>query len=420
MNKESIKKFEHSALRIGEEGFTKDHFNKMVEYNDMHQSKYFTVGHKKIKFNSYVGVLQVGELVIEILPKGDRTEDTNKWGNALIQMLQIAKYIKLEVADRASLKSSKNHLIELLFRSYINEVSYLMRSGFVKKYISKSENTKALKGKLLFNKNIQYNLIHKERFFNTYTFYSQDNTNNQILKLALKTILRFSSSLSINAKTKNLLLNLDHITDLNVRSVNFNNLVIDRKTRDYKDALTLARMIILNQSSDLQQGGMPLIAFLFDMNILFEDFIYRSFKRQEKYFEAIRLKVLGQKRFKFWNNKEIRPDMIIEFEKDGLQRRIIIDTKWKLLDQLKPSDADLKQIYVYNMQLAAHHGILLYPNSGLEDTQGHYRTSKLLIDHYHSCSLSFIDPFYFNGALRKDFAYTYLYRLLNPVEIISL
>lgn len=419
MNNESIKKFEHSTLRIGEQGFDQDHFNKLVYFNDQHQSKYFTVGHKKIKFNSYVGVLQVGELVIEVLPKGDKTDNDNKWRNALIQMLRVARYLKLEVSERSLLKSSKNHLLELLFRSYLEEVTYLIRTGLVKKYITDSKNSKALKGKLLFNKNLQHNLVHKERFYNEFDFYSSDNLYNQVLKLALKKITQITSSIEISSIAKGLLLDMDKVSDLSPRGINFNQLILDRKTRDYDDALTLARMIIKNHSSDLQQGGLPLIAFLFDMNTLFEDFIYRSFKREEKNFKSIELKVKGQTRSKFWHYKEIRPDIILEFKRDGIPQKIIIDTKWKLLTELKPSDADLKQIYVYNMQLGAERGILLYPHSGLEPINKVYRKSRLienekLVKGYsHSCSLAFVDPFDEQGRIRGGFAGSFLRRLIE-------
>lgn len=174
MSDSNIRKFEYSTLRIGEPGFTQAHFNAAVEYNDQHQSKYFTVGHKKIKFNSYVGVLQIGDLVIEILPKGDKSNDEEKWRNALIQMLKIAKYVKLDVADRASLKSSRNHLIELLFRSYMNEVAHLIHTGIVKRYITVSKILKHLKA--------SFYLI---RIYSTIAFIKSDSSMSTLITVLI-------------------------------------------------------------------------------------------------------------------------------------------------------------------------------------------------------------------------------------------
>ncbi len=409
MNKDPIRKFEHSNLKIGEQGFTAEHFNALVKYNDHHNSKYFTVGHKKIKFNSYVGVIQVGDQVIEILPKGDKSNDTSKWKSALIQMLKVAKYVNLDLMEDADLKSSRNHLLEILFQSYLTEVSKLIRAGLVKKYITVSKNTTALKGKLVFTKHISKNSFHKERFFNEFNHYSQNNVFNQIIKLALTIIKNLTNSLSLSATAKSLILSFDHVEDIGPKNINFNRIILDRKTRSYAKAIILAKMIIQNYSVDIQKGSMPLIAFLFDMNTLFEDFILRSLKKEEAKFSKLSLSIKGQKRFKFWNYKEIRPDIIVDYEKHGQKKRVIIDTKWKVLNELKPSDGDLKQIYVYNIQLNSDHGILLYPYSGLENLDNkNYRESRLLQDFTHSCSISFIDPFDRKGHISKDFAHDYL------------
>ena len=88
--KSRIQVFEHQALRIGEQGFSKADFDALVLFNQRHADKFFVVRHNSLKFTSYVGVLHVGGLTIEVLPKADRTEigGENKWHRALIEMLQ--------------------------------------------------------------------------------------------------------------------------------------------------------------------------------------------------------------------------------------------------------------------------------------------------------------------------------------------
>ena len=43
-------------------------------------------------------------------------------------------------------------------------------------------------------------------------------------------------------------------------------------------------------------------------------------------------------------------------------KRVIIDTKWKIPQNKEPNDADIKQIYVYNLEFNAEIGILMYPS----------------------------------------------------------
>ena len=44
--------------------------------------------------------------------------------------------------------------------------------------------------------------------------------------------------------------------------------------------------------------------------------------------------------------------------------QLILDTKWKVLSDGKPSMEDLKQIFIYNQYFAADKGILIYPGIG--------------------------------------------------------
>ena len=62
------------------------HFNVLEKYGYRTNEKYFSVGNKRIKFNNYVGVIQVKNLTVEILPKADNKVEQqtskDKWHNA--------------------------------------------------------------------------------------------------------------------------------------------------------------------------------------------------------------------------------------------------------------------------------------------------------------------------------------------------
>ena len=45
----------------------------------------------------------------------------------------------------------------------------------------------------------------------------------------------------------------------------------------------------------------------------------------------------------------------------------MIDTKWKLIYSNKPSDDDLKQMFVYNLHWKSKRSMLLYPPSDQRD-----------------------------------------------------
>ena len=165
-----IKVFEYSQLSINGNEFTRSHFDQLVRYNEQHYNKYFSVGHKSIYFKNYVGVFQVGNLVIEILPKSDKeniaTDDLkNKWHNALIYMLHLCGYIKIDSISRANLRLQNISLIDLFYKLFIDEVKAVVHDGLIRVYRHKVDNLPYLKGRLVFNKHLSENYLHKEKFY---------------------------------------------------------------------------------------------------------------------------------------------------------------------------------------------------------------------------------------------------------------
>ena len=119
-------------------------------------------------------------------------------------------------------------------------------------------------------------------------------------------------------------------------------------------------MIILNYSPSLGSGNDNMLTLLFNMNQLWEDYIYRIlYKHTDDSFE-----VLPQQREDFWEAKIIKPDIVLKKDK----KTYIIDTKWKVVDNNEPSDNDLKQMFAYNLLWKAEKSLLLYPKIDQTDS----------------------------------------------------
>jgi 5-methylcytosine-specific restriction enzyme subunit McrC len=413
--KNIIQVFEHQTLKVDvDHRFTSSHFNALERYGYQTQEKYFSVGNKRIKFSNYVGVIQVKNLTIEILPKADNYVgdefSKNKWHDALISMLHECKLIKLESISNARLKLKSASILDLYFDVFLTETERLVRQGLLKSYRNVLENLNKVKGRIDFTEHTRRNYLHKERFFVEYKIYDVNNRLNQILLKALIILSRISSNPAFNIRIKRLLLDFERVEETNILSSWFTLLNYNRNSERYKTAIDLAKLIILKYSPDLKGGNENVLAIMFDMNILYENYVYRKLKPLEYNPQIPITKVREQYRQPFWEKRGIRADIVVESESGNF----VIDTKWKVLKECNPSDNDLKQAFTYNLHYKSNLCILLHPKTTFE-TAGKKPYKKDVFKTL-SCQVAFIDLFKPDGSPDKKLGYR-LYEDLLKDEI---
>jgi 5-methylcytosine-specific restriction enzyme subunit McrC len=395
---ESIYTFPDKSGRL----VTKEQLDKLYRFNDENGNKYFTGIRNGIRFNSYVGVIQVGNLIIEILPKIDKVkpdDDSSKkqWHNALLQMLATCKKIKIDSIFEAQLAFRNQSLLEIYFKQYLDEIEGLIRMGLIKKYHLKSGNLFAWKGRMDFGKNIQQNLVHQERFYTHHQTYDHEHLINQILLYALNILKNLVNNSSLKDKAVRLLMSFPEIKSIPIQEFHFNQLQPSRKTVPFNQALVLAKMIILNYSPDISAGNDNMLALLFDMNKLWEEYIYRMLIKDI----PVGYEIIYQDGQEFWENRTIRPDLVIHRSfADGKKETYLIDTKWRIPENNQPSDDELKQLYAYNMYWEASRSMLLYPEISPQIEEfGKFHKGRLSNNH---CKVGYISIFDKDGNLDRN------------------
>lgn len=396
MNKKNfIQVFEYQKLKLEDSkypDFSEKYFDALTKYNDQNNNKYFTIIHKGILFNSYVGVIQIGGLTIEILPKADNNNNPDKdtWQKVLLNMLKVCKHIQIDNVSETSLSKKHNSILEVYFEIYLNELESLIKKGLIKKYRKVQNNQNALKGKLVFSRNIQKNVIHQECFYCEHQVYDKDHLIHQILFRGLL-ILKDLLNNNLKDKLNRLLFEFQDFKELIINKNHFDKLIKSRKTAPYLKAIEIAKMLILNYSPNLNSGQDNMLTLLFDMNKLWEEYIYRILQKHK----PNGYEVFFQNFDNFWEHKTIKPDIVIT---NNQNENFVIDTKWKIIDAKKPSDDDLKQIFAYNLHWKAQKGMLLYPKIDQIDTKfGVYHYKELET----KCKLGFVSVLQ-NGYLTKS------------------
>ena len=359
--------FEHQTLKLDHdyEGvtFDNDKLNALQRFYGDKGVPYFSLVHKGIRFSEFVGVIQVGALIIEVLPKADKSSaDVNskaKWRNILIDMLRASGIFNIQAPSSSSLNLKSNSLLDLYFELFIKEVEYLLHAGLAKQYRKKEANVTALKGCLQFNKHLQQNITHQERFFVRHTTYDVEHKLHFILYKAIRLLKQINTNSALHSRIGALLLHFPEMPDINVSESTFEKLVFNRKTVTYKKAIDIAKLLLLQYHPDVSNGRNNVLALMFDMNALWEKFVFTSLRK----YKEPDVTITSQSPKFFWKpevgySSKIIPDIVINQGKDNC---VVLDTKWKNLNGFNPSAEDLRQMYVYHQYYNSEQVALIYP-----------------------------------------------------------
>ena len=388
--------YEHGVKLIDEQ-FTLTHWKACVTFNELHGNEYFDILHNGLRFKHFVGALQIDHLLIQIHPKADKNDSDEKWQGVLIQMLKACGRLKAQTFDNANLKKQPFNLLELYFEYYLNEVEKLIQQGLVKHYRKHTGNVKALKGKMDFSGNIRQNLVHQERFYTTHQVYDRDYLLHQVLRYTLDIVHHFSRGTRLSDKSGRIRLAFPEIKEIHPTVTLLEKICLDRKTAPYDRALELAKLIILNYSPDIQKGQNKMISLLFDMNQLWEEYVYAQLRKH--FADNPEWEISGQESKTFHGSwRTLRPDIVL---RNG-NNTFIIDTKWKIPKNKSASIEDLRQMYVYGRFWTSEKMVLLYP--GNHDSGNYLPYQNKNTDGYdHQCKIAFANVLD-NKRLCKSFA----------------
>jgi 5-methylcytosine-specific restriction enzyme subunit McrC len=358
--------FEHQSIKlnqiIDDVVFDLPRLEALRDYFGHKGVPYFSLISNGVRFNEFVGVIQVGQTVYEVLPKADNVfspdGEKNQWRDMLVDMLFAVRVFDVRAPSSSSLKLKSNSILDLYFELLINEVEYLLHNGLFKKYRSKEGNVTALKGSLQFGKHIQHNLTHQERFYTKFTTYDLEHQMHFILYKAIGLLKQINTNADLHSRIGSLLLHFPEMPDIKVTKDVFDKIIFTRKNQSYKMAFEISKLLLLKYHPDVSNGKNHVLAIMFDMNKLWEQFVFCSLtKHKEK-----NVGISAQTTKLFWKSQrgsysKMRPDIVI---KDNDQC-VVLDTKWKNLNGFNPSPDDLRQMYVYSEYYQAKKIALVYP-----------------------------------------------------------
>lgn len=392
MKKEFIlKEFEYLQYKDN----TKDNFIKKETFDSLEKfvlenektAQYLKITTKNgfgkvLQAQNYVGVIQTKDgTTIEILPK-IKNATTEKSKDILIKMLKTLKNSPFKNLSVANLKSSKIPLFEIFISMFLEELTVLVRNGIKSDYISKEENLKFLKGKLKISEQIKYNTIHKERFFVQYEEFISNRVENRLIKTTLQFLYNKSKLNKNQQRIREFLFVFDEIEISHNIKTDFSKIKLNRQMKDYEQVLLWCKTFLFENSFSPYKGNDIAFALLFDMNLLFESFVYSYLKKSSNFQD---IKSQDKTHHLAYENGigrfRLKPDIVINGGK------IIADTKWKILSEDKAYNGvlqdDMYQLYAYGTKYDNCEKIyLIYPFDELiiKNSYNYFKNKELKLD----------------------------------------
>ena len=357
-NKPLLEYEECDKSELGLDDKALEGLGKYLEKNDLSAAITFTA--TGIKATSYVGVIKYKKTQIEILPKliahikneeGKISDEERKQIiDNLLFMLSYTKKLNIKTSDSAKLSQDKNPFLEVLIREYAVSLIECLKRLTPKNYIREEENLNYLKGKLLFTQNLKYNCANKAKFYCEYDEFSENCILNQLFYFVAQCLYTVTK----NSKNKQL---LKMITDYfcDIKFVKFNSnmcekIKLTRQQQLFEKPFKLAKMFVEHSSVDLSKNKFENITLLWDMNKLFEEFIYQVIRRKinDQSIKSVAYQA-PKKLLNKGSHRHTKADIIAE-KTDG--SKIIIDTKYKKLTAF--SDVAIDDLYQVGMYCQLH------------------------------------------------------------------
>jgi 5-methylcytosine-specific restriction enzyme subunit McrC len=336
-------------------------------------------GAPAVEFTSYVGVVRApAGTQIEILPKIGKSSDADvdRIRRTLLAMLSSLPRFRHILTDNAALQTNRMPLLDVFIYQFLQAVQTIVKRGLRGGYSTRQDNLFALRGKLQVATHLRVNLIRRERFFSEFDEFSTDRAENRLIHTALKCALSWSSSPINQHLARELCFVFCEVPVTKVPAVDFQLVDLDRDMGYYASALAWATLILQGHSPLTGSGKNEAPSMLFPMQDVFEAYVAKHLKAQlnpsfslQKQPRSLSLVRYGYKdKDEGWF--QLKPDLLV---KDSTGNRMVLDTKWKLIDMSKDnsrdkfglSQADFYQMYAYGQTYLQGDGdiVLIYPKT---------------------------------------------------------
>lgn len=340
--------------------------------------KIVQLGRRALRAGQVVGILAAENCSLEILPKidavGSDGDDATQGQvrKRLVHMLGVALDLDVQSGALSDHDWQSNTLLEILISLFTRDLIDAVRQGMPRRYVGMEDDLPSLRGKLDVVRQFSVLTASPQRLACRYDELSTDILLNRIMKAAIDRLRRVAIGPENQRRLAELALTYADISSIRSKEITWDAVQLDRTNARWRSLLGMARFLLGDRHQTTSMGGQQGFSLLFEMNVLFEQYVGRLLRRAlagspySVHLQGGRLYCLqdaetGRRTF------QTKPDILVKHGKDVVH---IIDTKWKRVtskvDDPKRgvSQSDVYQMMAYGQIYSCDRLTLLYPHHG--------------------------------------------------------
>ncbi|MDM1248970.1 MULTISPECIES: McrC family protein [Acinetobacter] len=339
-------------------------------------------GRRTLKVDNFVGIISTpcGH-TIEILPKHVDIQTQDQKEEVLANERQLLRKMlealwKLPPArevGEASLDKLNLPLSEWIMSRFLQACNLLLQRGVRSEYQRIAEQSAYLKGKLNIQRYLTQPVTEQHRFPIEHDIFSLNTAPNRLIKTALEKICKLTQDTDNWRLANEIRLKLSEVPTSRLPRLDFPQWKSGRLYAQYELIKVWCEIVLGVQTPSALQGEWQGMSLLFPMEKLFEAYVLS--KVEKAYSDHYRIQRQKSNKYLCRHNRKdmfnLRPDIYFEAKHQSSYKNMILDTKWKLLDQNSEdqrygiSDGDMQQMFAYSYMYLEHDGpiVLIYPKS---------------------------------------------------------
>lgn len=259
--------------------------------------------------------------------------------------------------DVASLDAAEP-LVEGFVAVFLNFLRHVLRRGLLMGYRSIDETLQGVRGRVRIADQLRRRFALPLPVEVSYDEYALDITENRIVKAALRRleVLRLRSR-ELPSRIAEALTGFDGVTDVAYTPSRLPVVRYTRLNSHYRPLIELSSLILRHSSVELQAGRTVMSGLFFDMNDVFEDFVFQSLRDHLSPWMRPGQRWVQGRSLRLDEDGYLRPEPDLAWW-DGERCIFVGDAKYK--ETAAGESSDLYQLLAYCAAAGVERGMLVY------------------------------------------------------------